>query len=282
LKYSTAEGISILSAAVDEVPRYDSRINYFASAEGLSVVCGSSRVLLPNLWDSDTEQTEAVAQPYLEFELARERQSEWQSRVTVPVANTVFSNGKPHVLLASRWEVDGGEHLRLSRRVEKKRQTILTTRGDMQYHGSGTRVHDSLRCPFVPVTKPRKIVAGLGNILRQIEIDSEPVPASKELEAVIPALVDLRSRSWEGNVTDSTAADRPSVWALVFPGLGAGRFAPRSAEPLRLEGYTPSREWHYAQRNSTLIHSLMLGGGCQLRKIRESIHHALGSIIPGV
>lgn len=62
--------------------------------------------------------------------------------------------------------------------------------------------------PLVPVTPARRIVAGLGNILRQVDVDGRPTPASKELEEAIPLLLARRANKRAAVV---------GVWAVVYP-----------------------------------------------------------------
>jgi hypothetical protein len=41
--------LTLLAAAVDEVPRYDRRLDFFASSEGISVLRGRAHHILPGL-----------------------------------------------------------------------------------------------------------------------------------------------------------------------------------------------------------------------------------------
>jgi hypothetical protein len=63
-----------------------------------------------------------------------------------------------------------------------------------------------------PITEPRRIVSGLGNIVRQIEIDGKPTPASSELETAVQQVINRRAKS-NPDVATKTIA----VWALVIP-----------------------------------------------------------------
>ncbi|KKY36636.1 putative v-type c subunit family protein [Diaporthe ampelina] len=49
-----------------------------------------------------------------------------------------------------------------------------------------------MKAPLVPITHPRKILEGLGNIIAKVEVDGEPCPASMELQTNIPRLMEAR------------------------------------------------------------------------------------------
>ncbi|KXX73977.1 hypothetical protein MMYC01_208753 [Madurella mycetomatis] len=252
--------IHVLSAAVDEVPRFDRRRNFYASSEGLSILCGRLGNDLPSPWSE--EEVKAGAQPCLEFRLPQVSYT-GPLDVDIPLANTVFSNGRSHTLFASLWEANGAQGLRLVEKVEKTRQRIFTeqTSSEKRLLSKGI-----VACPLVPLTNPRKITAGLGNILRKIDINGESAPASRELEAIIPLLLEQRQKQF-GQNDDPLAAGPVGVWALIMPATFA-RDYPQSdfLEPLNWKEYNPSDESRLAG-NTVNVMGRLLAGGCQLRKI---------------
>ncbi|KAK7924485.1 hypothetical protein PG985_006539 [Apiospora marii] len=181
--------------------------------QGLSILYGGSTAsLLPSLWDQgkvagrgDPDKASAV-----EF-TAHEAESidgqEVPTNVTLPLANTLFQNGRRSTLFASRWlsPSAAGRQMELEWREEKSHQEVSCLRGLRKM---------PLRIPLMPLAPPRKIVAGLGNIVRQVEIDGVVSPASKELEMLIPQIFEKRAaRAGELDQAPSPIG----VWAWVLP-----------------------------------------------------------------
>jgi len=137
--------------------------------------------------------------------------------------------------------------------VEKHVQAIVPSLKSIQSH-------TNVSVPLVPITRPRRIAAGLGNIVRQTEMDGKPSPASRELEVVIPRILKARDRA-----TSTAVAGPVTVWALVAPreaveaGLLDGLLTP--------EEYGGSTEHAAAERVSQQF-SALLGAGCHLHRIR--------------
>lgn len=250
--------LSVLGAAVDEVPRYDGRVDAFCSSEGVSVLLGRAARVLPRLW---RDAAAGARPPQLAFHppgCARAG----RLRVAVPLANTVFSNGRSHACYASRWRTGAGQLPALAERIEKDgQQDVVLPPADMAFEkASATTVASAL----VPVTPPRRIAAGLGNILRQVDV-GQPAPASKELEAVIPPLLERRRRS-----AGHPEAEPPGpigVWALVLPAGYVERRLP-VVEALDWQNYDPADESRLARETAKWM-DVFLAGGCQLRRVCE-------------
>lgn len=121
--------------------------------------------------------------------------------VSIPLANTVFKNGKASTLLATGWaRTSVSEPFTLVHTYEKRSQTIRPK-------FAMTQRPQNLALPLRPLTPGRRIVSGMGNIVRQIEgADGEPQPASQELEKSVNAY--LAARGLGKDI---------SVWALVIP-----------------------------------------------------------------
>ena len=119
--------------------------------------------------------------------------------LSLPLANTLFVNGRPSTLLKStfKWNV---EHLRYQE-VDRRYLRHHT----VQCFEDKAR----LRVPAVPLTPAREIASGLGNIVRQLKLSGghgqPPSPASKELEANVNAYFER---------TDAVKA-KITVWALM-------------------------------------------------------------------
>jgi len=122
--------------------------------------------------------------------------------VGLRLANTVFVNGKDRTMFGMRWDYNSaagkfslGQHLDLSS------CTVIS---------SADSVRSSLELPLHPVSRRRKVISSMGNILRQVSKSAdgesdEPMPASSDLEVELPRYVA------EHNIADH----RVSVWALV-------------------------------------------------------------------
>jgi hypothetical protein len=118
-------------------------------------------------------------------------------------ANTIFQNGRRSNMSWSRWEKQLGAKSRL---VQVQRQDV--TRLDINLQDI-IDMHQSfgITAQYVALTPLRKIVAGVGNILRRLDDDGKELPASRELEAALPRYLEKRGKS-RGTV---------DVWALVIP-----------------------------------------------------------------
>ena len=114
-----------------------------------------------------------------------------------PLANTVFQTGSPTTMIYSIWE-----------RGRESNSLTLKTKQHVTHHGIEIdQGISALSVPLVPLSIPRQVIAGMGNILRQVVgPDNKPVPASQELEGIVPRYFKAR-----GEPSQAT-----SVWALVM------------------------------------------------------------------
>lgn len=172
---------------------------------GFSILRGPADNILPGLWAKEgftgTSQDSAA---HVSFATNPLRGNTGALEATLPLANTVFQNGRRSTLYASEWDVDNEGSMVLRTRQPKTTQRIVE-RG-------GTVAHTIPTIPLLPLTPPRKIIAGLGNIVRQVEVDGSATPASKELEAIIPQIFEERSQ------LDPNFSPRPmGVWCWVIP-----------------------------------------------------------------
>lgn len=124
--------------------------------------------------------------------------------VGLRLANTVFVNGNEKTLLGMRWTLDTDlNRFRLDQSVDLSGCIIKST---------ANTVHNTFDFPLYPVGQRRRVISGMGNILRQLakSIDENdqsttPIPASLELEKEIPRYIE------EHDIDDPLV----SVWALV-------------------------------------------------------------------
>ncbi len=253
-----AREVSVVAAVVDGLcpPRPRG-----LPSSGLSVLYGQRDDILPGLWDDAAHHHSSSSSPdrqsaSISVPLSPLLGDSRSLNVTLPLANTLFQNGRRSTLLASRWRTEGtGCPYELVAVAEKQSQTVVPAIRSIQ-------TYTSVSVPLVPVTRPRKIVAGLGNIVRQVEIDDKPAPASKELEAAIPRLLEARSKR-----APATAAVGPvAVWALVLPRQAMDLVS----EDLAVSGdHDVSSEHEVAERVSRNF-SQLLAAGCHLHRIRKS------------
>ncbi|OKO98993.1 hypothetical protein PENSUB_8910 [Penicillium subrubescens] len=119
------------------------------------------------------------------------------------LANTVFVNGKESTLFGMRWTRDATTNAyTLDNTIDLTSCAVTST--------PSTRFSPNLTLPLYPIGERRKVIASMGNILRQISKSSDPIsnetiPASSELEKDLPRYIK------EHNIMDQ----RVSVWALV-------------------------------------------------------------------
>ena len=243
--YPGRRELSVLAAAVDEVPYFDPGTDSFGSSEGISVLLGYAKDLMPGLWLSAPPPTtpQQAQQASLDFRLCQVP----PLKVTVPVANTFFTTDKPHVLFASRWRADRRDGLQLVEKAEKTKATLhIRHKNDP----NTARLLPNL----IPVTPPRKVLASLGNILSKIEIGGQPAPPSQELEAILPGLLKARRERLDSSHTDGRPPSSIGVWALTIPKKSLFAYGNYTTAEKQQQGW-----------------NLLLEAGCQLSKVCECI-----------
>jgi len=122
--------------------------------------------------------------------------------VTLPLANTLFKTGQPSMRSVSRWSARTlvGDWVRV-----KEEHNIKNIAIKMWSHAPRPT---QFYVPARPLTHARKIVSGLGNIVRQLDFGTDGIgPASKELETAV-------AKSLKGETRASTLV---GTWALVIP-----------------------------------------------------------------
>jgi hypothetical protein len=261
---SNREGaeLSVLTAAVDKVPRYDRRIDTFSSSEGISVLRGQNTRLLPSLLDP-VYPSLAKSPPSLTFQRPPS-DNLGQLAVHVPLANTLFSNGSQNTLFASQWVVNKNQPPTLTEKLSQTSQKVVLPVADLQYKGMNPTT--TMRTHLVPITPRAIALRSLGNILSSLQIDGRPAPPSQQLESVIPKLLKaprkLRDDNHDG---DDPVGHHAAVWALVMPPSRAAMDLP-VLDPLPVDNYDPDVEWELAQKTARAMETYLVAG-CRLHKV---------------
>lgn len=245
--------IDIVCACVDGLaPRIDDMAwqRGHLPEEGFSFLHGRSSQIIPDLWTSENSVTSNS--PGMQSSLTFTAEHTTTSQVTLPLANTIFRNGRSSTLLVSRWQAqpDGTYHMT---RSEEKGNLLLKL-----FHNAKPGIPSTF-IPVIPLTPARKIRSGLGNIVRQIQFDEGIGPASQELETRIDEYLDFTKRS------KSTLA----VWAIVVPAESLPHRSSGSPNDLLFNGDAVKRLWESPDPNNTMIGHWIDRGAkfCRVRKL---------------
>lgn len=190
--------LTLLAAAVDAIPHLSptgTGTGTYTTTQGLSLLLGPRATL----FTTTTDQNPTAS---LEFHLPPLSPTSRPLRVTLPAALTVFANGRPHTVLTSHWDTSTSAPQLVD--VAATSHAVIRLPTDLVPASS----HSRITLPLVPVTPARRIVAGLGNILRQVDVNGTATPASRELEEAIPRVLAQRPEGRRGVV---------GVWAVVYP-----------------------------------------------------------------
>ncbi|ETI20572.1 hypothetical protein G647_08609 [Cladophialophora carrionii CBS 160.54] len=126
--------------------------------------------------------------------------------VSLPVANTIFVNGQRSTLFEDGWGIKFGETDEVTVNY-LGRKPLSSYHVDLGCHSD--EIVKGGSSPLQQLTEPRKVIGSMGNVLAQIEVGTEAVPASRELEKAVQAFI-------ERNPT-STAQGPLLVYALIRP-----------------------------------------------------------------
>ncbi|KAL2270118.1 hypothetical protein VTJ83DRAFT_2302 [Remersonia thermophila] len=281
---SGSRSLALLAAAVDQVPLYDPARNAFAASEGLSVLrTHRASLFLPSSTGSGSEGTPtgagagAGAGPAaLRFMLPTipgpQNTHLRRPALDLPLANTLFTTGRPITVCASQWQPGPRGELPLlsgkAAQVPPEAATLyLGATPDAARSRKIGQSSSTLRVPLVPLTQPHRIHQSLGNILSRLRAHpaAEPTPASEELERAIPRLLDLRASNGLRH-----AGGPLGVWALVIPDKQPGAAGPRGPvaklPALSLDEYSPEKERQLAAQTAMRMRG-MLSRGCRLHRV---------------
>lgn len=139
----------------------------------------------------------------LKFEDEHKTQSSYINTIQIPLANTIFHTGYSATMFSHQWKKSKGmTDINLERKTQLKHLSI---------HWPDTfwdRRFVTLSIPLIPLTAPRCIEAGMGNIIRRVlGSDQKSTTASQELEEAVPQYFSSRG----------IPPHSITVWALVIP-----------------------------------------------------------------
>ena len=167
---------------------------------------GAGFSILHKPWKQDDlwECNPTAVSPNLQSTITFSANKGHKVTLTLPLANTLFNNGRLSTLLLSRWRSSGDSFEVTQEQTEKKNVTLNVFRK--------LRIpRPSIQIPSVPLTPMRRIQSGLGNIVRTIDFGEGGLPdvgpASRELEMRVTGY--LSKQGLDHSVID--------VWALVIP-----------------------------------------------------------------
>ncbi|KAF7894061.1 hypothetical protein EAF00_007575 [Botryotinia globosa] len=177
--------------------------------EGFSFLHGlRSRVLRPdNVWNPESFKHNATNPDKLSHLIisGNKSQKPWElaltTTISLPLANTLFVNGKHSTLEIAKWTRRNEGEYKCIQREQKQYQHIKA------FHYENTMI-PPIFVPAVPLTLPRPIANGLGNIVRQLSFgsgDTDNRPASSELETEVTRFMEYNNL--RTNI---------GVWALIY------------------------------------------------------------------
>lgn len=245
--------VQVLAGVVDDLSAPTSS---GSSASGFSVLQGPGESLLPSFGTpaAPSRGRDTPAPGSLQFSLPRGASGSRLS-LNMPLANTVFQNGKESTLMACTWRSTPESAFALSHAADRTKQDVALAGPP-----------PALSVPLIPVTPPRKIAGCLGNIISQIEIDGAAVPASTELENEVQAVYDRRAAAGNLN-SEGMPVD---IWALVSTPKGTVTSEVEdvldSLEEAEFDG--PEEERAVAARNVSSVEKLLVSG-FQLHRISK-------------
>ena len=233
-------------------------------SEGVSVAVLDSSSAAPGLWamqqDSRERETMTIQQRCtLTFTIPSstrtntevqklEGQDHASRMLQLPVANTVFQNGRTATLFAQRWVLQQ-KHQSDVLLVPDQKVWLPQQALDLNGLAKETSVDQSLHSNLIPITPPRTIKAAIGNIIRKVSADGSPeatTPASSELERAITK-----------GIKNGSIPDQPAeVWALVKPQVYAPHMGCET-----VKASPELDELHQALLSGCRLHKVLSGGG---------------------
>lgn len=146
-----------------------------APIEGFSFLYGNRDLVLPN-WKDDASLS--LEDPTLQSSITFSKSASSNFfDITVPLATTLFKNGRHSTLLVSKWWQDSEKAFAKTKGPNGRANVTI------RISQTGIEKEPQSYVPSVSLTPARRITSGLGNIIRRIEFeDGEIGPASQELE----------------------------------------------------------------------------------------------------
>ena len=249
----------------ETIPLAESKID--DGSKGLSFIVLDAGEATPDLWsgrgqpkvrETITTQdcsTLSFAFPPFRQSLSmavdgKEEYCDWISRtLQLPVANTVFHNGKRATLVAQRWIVEerlGAPNTFSCVQESSLPQQVLHMPSVFSFPSKA--FEENMFSHLIPITPARTISAAAGNIIRRISEENPrdgDAPASEELEETISGAIRA----------GSIPAEQVGVWALVKD----SNFPPPTQD--KEEAVTGAQEMQKAILNGSRLHKVLSGGG---------------------
>ena len=205
----------ILGAVVDKLPLLTEPavVSPDKGGEGLSIlIAKDSAHTAPTLWDNQAAGTafdsmDMLQRDCISFHLDSKSHG---TDIELPLCNTIFVNGFKTTMLASTWTKDSrSQHWVQQRQESRFTQNIFLPIPTPLHTDPDQAPGTHLIVPIVPLTEPRSISEGLGNIITKIGggVEDDVAPASRELEAAVTAFFEAQGGT----------AEPSTVWALVIP-----------------------------------------------------------------
>jgi hypothetical protein len=256
----TNQDVDLLAGVVDDIAPSDP---FSGPRSGFSVL-GGPPGLLPSLWENEyirpRRNAKPSTNPKIQFKLCSTSVGRQPLTATLPLANTIFSNGRESTLLACSWKSAGENMFALTRCSEKISQLVI-------YPTTSNGVLTSISAPLAPITPPREIKGCFGNILSELDFEGDNNSASVELEAIVPDIY-----SDQLDVVSAGQASPVQIWALVYP--------KQVRESSSIDTALSSLQYAIPKSTSDDISaaclanmntiSSLLTAGCQLYKISKS------------
>jgi hypothetical protein len=214
--------VDVFCACVDGLPpdlEWIKTRNATYTREGFAFLHGRANHILPNLWEAESSfQAEGGGLLQLPtpsgitFASCQEQiPPNPLTEAVVPPANTLFVNGKESTMFASRWRFNEDSQAYQKVEVKENKHQVINVFKPQVNNVYGRKVKTGFRLghiPTIPLTIPRQIKSGLGNIIRELVFEKGFAgAASEELEANFDEYMSMRDNS------DA----RPGIWALITP-----------------------------------------------------------------
>lgn len=170
--------VQVVSAVVDKLPLPDHEGS--SGGEGFALLSGPKR----GSFGPVDGKNDRACLLFTLFQVVVTSNGNSQSTLPIqlimPMAQTIFQNGKESTLLRQFWvRSESGVYTRVGKTKEMK--TLRISLGEI---GASQALVPHVA--VIPLTEPRKIVSSAGNIIRQISTnDGTIIPASQELEASV-------------------------------------------------------------------------------------------------
>ena len=214
--------VDVVCACVDGLPPSSEYIPQSRGKpvdQGLAILYGETMDILPTYHKEKLDKTDPKSEKL--SSITFQGMDPGGMHVTLPLANTLFKNGRLSTLLVSRWQSAGNSYTQIEPQVSVKSVSLSALGG--QRDGP-----PQLYIPAIPLTYARPLRNGYGNILRSLAFQGPKsidfYPASSELEIKVPQFL----KEALGKMSAL------KIWALIIPRHVAIRATKESSSSIRL------------------------------------------------